>query len=197
MGRVALIEASDEAFALLWHLYENYATYDGEGKLTRVRYEQADGRVSITVARWLGYEAASDVKYLVDCLVRDELLIRQTEPLTGEQVTKHTRCYALEFTPLALEWVPRVPKSIVARVTGEFPIHLPKAEDTIDSLRVEIRRLRAELKEKEEIIAVQNRRHEELQNILASRSQVAHRTESPNFAIDPTMLRAPESSRAE
>jgi hypothetical protein len=199
MGRVALVEASDEGFAVLWHLYDNYAARDAEGNVTKVRYEQADGRVSLTVARWLGYETASDVKYMLDCLARDELLIRQTDPLTGEEATKHTRLYALEFSPLALEWVPRVPRAIVARITAEYPIRSLRPEDTIDSLRTEIRRLKAELKDKEQTIEFHVRRNEELQRILDSRSQVVHRTETPtpNYEVDSLMRTAPQGTKVE
>lgn len=199
--RVPLIDASPKGFVLLYHLIDAYGIRDSDGKLIAARYEQADGRVSSTVAMWLGLEDVTRTKWIYMSLAADGLIKRQTwplgeeEPLEGEEHDAR-RTYAIELTPLALWLVERASRTTLAKnALRENPVNLAPPVLTLDEALRELEILRATMREQQEVIERLNRQNaEEIQErarILASRGQVVHTSEGPNWETKRLMEAAP------
>lgn len=199
--RVPLIDASPKAFVLLYHLIDAYGTRDGDGKLVSARYEQSDGRVSSTVAMWLGLEDVTRTKWIYTSLAADGLIKRQTwplgekEPAEGEEYDAK-RTYAIELTPLALWLVERARKTTLAKnAVRENPVNLAPPVPTLDEALDLLRTLQATVRDQQEVIERLNKeRAEEIQErarILASRGQVVHTTETPNWEMKRLQEAAP------
>lgn len=197
---IPLLEISAQGYVLYAHMVENFATYDGNGRVRQLRYEQDDGLVSRTVAMWLGFDGdATKVKWLLERLSHDGLLIRQTERAASQPSTKKTRLYAIEWTPLALQLLPdAVPKAVASRLRKEYPIHVAPPAAGVDDVLAELKTLRLEL----EAVRLENQRLQdemaERDRILASRGQLVHTSNTPGVNWDvKRVMEAPPGSHHE